>query len=174
MIINLLVEEEVIVLSRYFACDRFRDKEITIMTAKRNKKLPLEAIFCRPKFNHYIMAGNGTEGIRGSNASDRTTVYKLPSKDNVAYFGAKINPAFSPGWRRQKRQKATIQGLCCQLEDLRERLRGGSRGVSVGRVDVGKGGIERAVPEVLADQKGIRALLDHQHRGGMLENMWVL
>jgi hypothetical protein len=61
-----------------------------------------------------------------------------------------------------------------QLEDLTERFRGGSRGVSVGRVDVGKGGIERAVPEVLANQEGIRALLDHEHRGGVLQNVRVL
>src|SRR5216684_5186550 len=80
----------------------------------------------------------------------------------------------SPETKDLPGQNATIPGLCSQLEDLRERLRGGSRGISVGRVDVGQSGIERAVPEMLADKEGIRALLDHQHRGGVLQHMGVL
>jgi hypothetical protein len=92
----------------------------------------------------------------------------------VAFFRLKITQPFSAPWEGQKRLNATIQELCCQLKDLTERLRGGSRGVSVGRVDVGKGGIEGAVPEVLANQEGIRALLDHEHRGGVLQNVRML
>ena len=30
------------------------------------------------------------------------------------------------------------------------------------------------MPEVLADQEGIRALLDHEHRGGVLQDVRVL
>jgi hypothetical protein len=87
---------------------------------------------------------------------------------NVAYFGLKITPALSTSWRSQKSQNATIQDFCSQLEDLRERLRGGRRGVGVRGIDVSEGGVKRAVPEMLANQEGICALLDHQHRGGVL------
>ena len=50
------------------------------------------------------------------------------------------------------------------LKDLTERLGRGRRSVSVTGVDVGEGGIERSVSEVLTDQEGISTLLDHQHR----------
>jgi len=39
---------------------------------------------------------------------------------------------------------------------------------SVGWIDVGQGRVERTVPKVLADQKGIGSLLNHQHRRGVL------
>ena len=73
-----------------------------------------------------------------------------------------------------QRDNATIDQYCSRLKDLVERLRRRSRGGSVRRIDVGQGRIEGSMPEVLADQEGIRALLDHQHRSRMFQDMSVL
>src|SRR5208282_4739402 len=78
-------------------------------------------------------------------------------KRNVAYFRLEISLVFSPSCGGQKRQKATIQKLCSQLEHLAKRLRRGSRGFRVGWIHVCQGGIERAVAEMLSDQEGISA-----------------
>jgi hypothetical protein len=87
---------------------------------------------------------------------------------------AKITMALSTPWEGRKRQNATIEGLCSQLENLRERLRRGSGGLGVGRTDIGQGRIKRAVPEVLTNQEGIRALLNHQHGCRVLKYVRVL
>ncbi len=79
----------------------------------------------------------------------------------VAYFRPKITPAFSLLYGGQRCQNATIPQLCSQLKGLAERFGRSSRGISVRGVDIGQGGIERAVPKMLANQKGVRALLDH-------------
>src|SRR6266851_3800835 len=90
-------------------------------------------------------------------------------ESNDAYFGLKVSLAFSPGWNGQKRHNATIPIFCSLLERLREGFGRRSRGFGVTGVDVGQGAIKRAVPEMLANQEGIRALLDHQHSGGVLQ-----
>ena len=42
------------------------------------------------------------------------------------------------------------------------------------RVDIGEGGIERAVPKVLANHEGIGPLLNHQHGRRVFQDMGVL
>jgi hypothetical protein len=57
-------------------------------------------------------------------------------ESKVAYFDPKISLPVSSTWKGQNRQNVTIL-VYCTLEDLRESLLDGSRGVSVTWVNVG-------------------------------------
>jgi len=71
-------------------------------------------------------------------------------------------------------QNATIPVLCCQLEDLTERLCRGSRGIGVTGIYICQRTVKRPVAQMLANEERIRALLDHQHGRRMFQDVWVL
>jgi len=72
------------------------------------------------------------------------------------------------------RSRIGNQFFAHKLEDLRECL-GGSRGrIRIARIDIGQCTVEAAVSEVLSNHESVHALLDHEHSGRVLQNMWVL
>jgi hypothetical protein len=64
--------------------------------------------------------------------------------------------------------------LLSQLKRDREDHCSGRRCIAVGGVDIGQRRIERAVPEMLAIQKSIRAGPDHEHCGRVFQHVGML
>ena len=126
------------------------------------------------RLNEGAISARYAKAIRGARCRKAEDRVEITHESKVAYFRLKITLALSTCWKGQKSQNATIQEFCSGLESLRERFRGCGRGIGVRWVDVGKGGIERAVPEVLTNQEGICALVNHEHGSGVLQDMRVL